>query len=210
MPFRFASPLVQDPVGGWWIGAAARLAHWKAGSSTIVYAPTGLKSNADLDGFTALANGPDGSLWAGIAHAGSGLGLQHLVQGKWRPFVAAEADSSSFATTALLFDRDNALWIGTVNQGVYRINGGEIDHYRSADGLSGDSVNGFYEDHEGNIWIATTKGVDKFRDMRVVNISKSEGLSADQADAVIATRDGKILAGNKEALDVIQGRKIFP
>ena len=46
------------------------------------------------------------------------------------------------------------------------------DHYSSADGLSSDSVNRFYEDMEGNLWVGTDAGMDLFRDKPVVDFSK--------------------------------------
>jgi len=43
-------------------------------------------------------------------------------------------------------DRENAFWVGTTDQGIYRVYDGGVDRFRSADGLSSNSVNSFYED----------------------------------------------------------------
>jgi len=56
--------------------------------------------------------------------------------------------------------------------------------------------------------VTTSKGLDKFRDLHVVTFSKGEGLSADRVSSVLATPDGGIWAGNKEALNFILGRKV--
>jgi ligand-binding sensor domain-containing protein len=93
--------------------------------------------------------------------SGKGGGLQQLVQGAWRPFVTPEFDGSTLQVTALLLDRDNALWVGTLSQGIYRIQGNKVDHFGSSDGLSGDDVTRLFQDREGNIWIATSSGIER-------------------------------------------------
>jgi hypothetical protein len=75
--------------------------------------------------------------------SGIGLGLQQLVQGAWKRYVVPGMDGTALEVTALLKDRDNGLWVGTTNQGVYRVHDGKADHFRSVDGLSSDSVNTF-------------------------------------------------------------------
>ncbi len=37
---------------------------------------------------------------------------------------------------------------------------------RESDGLSGDYINKLFEDREGNIWVATLNGLDRFRELR--------------------------------------------
>ncbi len=122
--------------------------------------------------------------------------------------MTSELDSSTLNVNALLMDRENTLWIGTANEGIYRIRGRDVDHFRGANGLSSDSVNGLYEDREGNLWVATSKGIDIFRDLRVVSFSTSDGLSADQVHSVLASRDGAIWIGNRGALDSLRNGNI--
>ena len=54
----------------------------------------------------------------------------------------------------------------------------------------------FFEDREHNLWIATTKGIDMLRDLRVTTISKREGLSLDGVESVLAARDGTVWIGS--------------
>ncbi len=202
-PYASASALTDDSLGNLWIAGASLLARWTPSSSTT-YSPVGLKSGEVINSLQALAVTPEGTVWVGTGRPGRGAGLQQLVQGKWKPFVTSELDSSTLNVNALLVDRENTLWIGTTNEGIYRIHGRDVDHFRGANGLSSDSVNGFYEDREGNLWVATSKGIDIFRDLRVVNFSTSEGLSADVVGSVLASRDGAIWIGNQGALDSLR------
>jgi signal transduction histidine kinase/ligand-binding sensor domain-containing protein len=198
-----AGPLAEDTQGNLWIGADTMLLRWKPGSATT-YSLKGLTLNQGIDGVEALAAAPDGSLWVGTADPGPGLGLQKIVAGAWRPFITRNFDGGKLTVTALLLDRENALWIGTANRGVCRIYGGRADCIRSSSGLSSDAVYDIYEDREGNLWVATSKGIDCFRDTRVVSFSTREGLSADQVDSVLASRDGQVWIGNGGALDTFR------
>jgi streptogramin lyase len=138
-----------------------------------------------------------------MALTGRGLGLQHLVDGGLKSFVAPKLNGETQEVMALLEDHQKNLWVGTSNQGIYRIHGADVDHYRTTDGLSSDLIFQFYEDHEGNLWVATAKGLDCFRDLRVSSFSTREGLSADEVDSVLASRDGTIWIGNASKLDVL-------
>ena len=203
----YAGAITGDDSGNLWLGSSSRLTRWNPGSSTA-YAPPGLKSAEGLNGIDALVAEPDGSIWVGITRSGRGLGLQRLAQGDWEPFVTSNFDSSTLIVNGLMLDRRNALWIGTEGDGVYRIHDGEVDHFRRADGLSSDAVVRFFEDREGNLWVATSEGIDCFRDLRVVNVSAREGLNGDQVGSVLASRDGTVWLGNHTGLNSVRGKSV--
>ncbi len=200
----YAGTLIGDNSGYLWIGTSTALVRWKPGSSTSYELP-GLKSNAALGGVTALAPAPDGSVWVGIMNSGPGLGLQHAVNGKFKTLVTATLDGSTLNVYSLWLDRHNALWIGTEGNGIYRIFDGKVDHFRSADGLSGDSPDSFLEDREGNLWLVTPEGVDCFHEIPVVTFSMHEGLTGDAVDSIVAARDGTIWMANHSSLDYVRG-----
>src|SRR5208282_196118 len=156
IPFAYAQPLMRDSLENIWVGSSLGLCRWKPGSSNT-YLPEALKRAKGLSGVSAITTAADGSILVGMRWSGTGLGLQQLVQGVWKSYSVPGMDGSGLEVTALLKDRDNGLWIGTTNQGIYRIHGGKADHFRSADGLSSDSVESFYQDREGNLWVATSR-----------------------------------------------------
>ena len=117
--------------------------------------------------------------------------------GHW---MAARSRSS-----ALLVDANGSLWIGTSDQGLYRVAGGRADHFRSADGLSSDTVSALYQDREGSLWVVTSKGIDRLRDYRVMTFSAREGLTGDNVSSVLATADGTVWVGNLGALNALRG-----
>ena len=72
-----------------------------------------------------------------------------------------------------IFDRAGALWAVTFSAGVSRIHpafgsggggGGWVqEHEVRGQGLTSDITNAILEDREGNIWIATASGLDRYR-----------------------------------------------
>ena len=202
----YAVTLANDSFGNVWLAGGLMVSRWQT-SSADTYVPAGLNPAEIFNGVLALAGRPDGSLWVGLVHAGKGGGLQQLAQGTWKPFVTPEFDGSTLRVTSLLLDRDSSLWIGTLNQGIYRIQGNKVDHFRSSDGLSGDAVRGLFQDREGNIWVSTSGGIDNFHDLRVASFSTRQGLNADQVNSVLASRDGTVWIGNY-GLDVLRLGKI--
>ena len=207
VPDLAPTALIQDSLGNFWIGGNAALVRWTPGSSNT-YSPRGLK--AGMGGVYALAAEPDGSLWVGMAVPGQPLGLQRFVNGALEPFVTPELDGRNLEVESLFLDPENTLWVGTYKQGLYRIRGHTVDHFMSTDGLSGNTVSNIFGDREGNVWIATTNGLDNFRDLPVTTFSTREGLSTEEVDSVLASRNGTVWVGGAEALDALrQGKGSF-
>lgn len=113
------------------------------------------------------------------------------------------------AAEEMLFDRDGALWVATLGDGLCRIrniralgtnNVGSgstlMDQYLRKDGLSSDIVYCIYEDREGNIWVGTSSGLDCFRENKITSFSVREGLQFDQNMVVQSAEDGSIWAGS--------------
>jgi len=193
--------LVEDGLGNLWIGTATGLLRWRDGS-VATYPNKNLK-HTGIDGVVALASASDGSLLVGIEDAGPGMGLEQFEHNAWRPFHERNLDGSKLAVSSLFLDRDRALWVGTMDQGIYRIHGNRVDRFNAADGLSSKSVWSFYQDREGNIWVATSEGIDCFRDIPVSSFSTQEGLHADNVVSVLGAHDGTVWVGNDGSLDAI-------
>jgi signal transduction histidine kinase/ligand-binding sensor domain-containing protein len=199
---QYAS-LARDPAGNFWLGGSTSLTRWRPGSFQTYY-PSALRSNVGQSGVSGFAFGPDGSVWIAIINAGPGLGLQQLSHDVWKPFIVPGFDSSTLMARVLFLDRQNTLWVGTVGHGLYRISGGQVDHFGSSDGLSGDTISDFLEDREGNLWAVTDRGIDSFRDLPITTFSMREGLSSSSVFSVQATRDGAIwMGGNDHSLDIL-------
>lgn len=112
-----------------------------------------------------------------------------------RPLAGRDLDSNR-----LLRDRDGSLWIGAVERGLIHVHQGRTDFFSRSDGLSGDVILSMFEDREGNIWSASTGGLDRFRELPVATISVKQGLSSDATQAVLAATDGSIWITSSDGL----------
>jgi ligand-binding sensor domain-containing protein len=200
-----AGPLAEDSLGNLWIGSSNELLRWSP-KSWNTYFRKELKPYEGLAGVQALAVGQDQSIWVG--YTTKPLGLQRRVGSVSQKVALPGLDGSRLQVFALLIDRHNSLWIGTGDDGLYRIRGNEVDHFVKEDGLTGNSVECLFEDAEEDLWVVTAKGLDVFRDTKVATISTREGLASDHVESALAARDGSIWIGNEDSLDVLRGNKV--
>jgi ligand-binding sensor domain-containing protein len=139
IPISPIDAIVEDGSGGFWLGGQTALVHWHSGVSEV-YPIEGLKSNTGAPGIMSLARWSDGSVWVGIVSKGLGQGLARFENRAVRSFVTGSFDGSKFGIFALHFDREGNLWVGTDNDGVFRVHGNTVDHYARAEGLSAHSL----------------------------------------------------------------------
>jgi len=200
LPLQLTTQLARTDSSDLWVAGYAQLSRWKPGSSKLYFEETPQRP----DGFAslrAIAAGKDGDVWAALSKSVLPLQLQHIEHGieTTRDFPGVNVNNSE--VISLFVDRANAIWIGTSNHGIFHVEGDQVDHFGSADGLSSDAVGTFFQDAEGTVWVVTAAGIDNFRDLRVASYSMREGLSAAGASSVLASRDGSVWIGNYRALD---------
>ncbi len=76
----------------------------------------------------------------------------------------------------IFLDRDGTLWDINLQHGILRARSitqrradpTVVDAFSTDNGLSSDVVTSFYEDREGTVWVATNRGIDRFRPLNVV------------------------------------------
>jgi signal transduction histidine kinase/ligand-binding sensor domain-containing protein len=191
----FVWGLSEDSSGALWAGAESGLWRWKPGPPKRYPMPQMRISD--------LTKGDDGRLL--IAVNGSGLKqfagdkvASYPIRGVTQPNTLLrdhDVDSNK-----LLRDRNGGLWIGTVQRGLIHVHDGRADVFTKSDGLSGNIVMSLFEDREGNIWVATTEGIDRFGELPVTTISAKQGLSSDVVNAVVAGADGSIWVATQDGL----------
>jgi ligand-binding sensor domain-containing protein/signal transduction histidine kinase len=191
----FVWSLDEDSSGTLWVGAESGVWRWKPGPPKR-YAMPGMRIGD-------LTNFDDGQLLVGI----SGAGLKRLVADKLESYPVRRAMNRNALlldrevdSNKLLRDRDGGLWIGTHQRGLIHIHNGRTDVFTKSDGLSGDISCSLFEDREGNVWFASSRGLDRFRELPVSTISAKQGLSSDYTSSLVAGSDGSIWIGTHDGL----------
>jgi signal transduction histidine kinase/ligand-binding sensor domain-containing protein len=191
----FVWSLGQDSSGTVWAGADSGVWRLKPGPAQR-YPTPGLRVGD-------LLKSDDGRLLIGI----SGAGLKRPVADKLEPYPIYSAMNRNalladreIDSNKLLRDRDGGLWIGTHQRGLIHIHHGRTDIFTKSDGLSGDISCSLFEDREGNVWFASSRGLDRFRELAVTTISTKQGLSSAYVSALVAGADGSVWVGTHDGL----------
>jgi ligand-binding sensor domain-containing protein/signal transduction histidine kinase len=186
--------LYEDSHGYLWAGAATGLWRWKPGPPKLYPMP-------DLAG--ALTEGDDDGLLIVMRQ-----GIRRLVNEKAEAYPLPDI-GQPIRPIRSLRDRNGGLWVGTAGQGLLHFQHGRADLFARSDGLSGDFISNLFEDREGNIWITTSGGLDRFRDFAISTISVKQGLSSASVSSVLAARDGSVWLGtNNNGLNRLKNGQI--
>ncbi|HEY0502030.1 MAG TPA: two-component regulator propeller domain-containing protein [Lysobacter sp.] len=190
-PGQQARTVFVDAAGTLWAATERGVAFLRRGATAFERVP------AEVGRITQFAQAPDGTIWI----AESDGAVRPLPQGGRTPQQAL-----SLPSAGLLFDRDGVLWATTLGDGVYRLQfptrapgvfgqgTNAFEGFRRVDGLSSDYTQPVLEDREGNVWIGSSHGLDRFRHSNVIPAVFPDGA---QDFAIAPGDDGAVLAGSR-------------
>src|SRR6267378_1823007 len=182
--------LYEDSKGNLWAGVNEGLWRWKPGPPKLYPLP------GEVNGIQGLAEDVDGTLLVSMRGR-----VVRVANGKTETAYSYPGPVKQLEAGRLLRDHSGGLWIGTSIRGLVHIHDGRTDVFGGRDGLSGDFITGLFEDREGNIWVATLGGLDRFRDFGVPTFSVRRGLSNTEFTSVLAARDGSVWLGTSGGLN---------
>ncbi|HXJ93013.1 MAG TPA: two-component regulator propeller domain-containing protein [Terriglobia bacterium] len=181
--------LFEDRNGNLWAGTGTGLWRWKPGVPKLI------PLSGPVSEIHALIEDSDGELLISTR-----AGMMRLVDGKAIPYLLSY-NGPQFNPHWLLRDSNGGLWIGTIDRGLLHVHQGRTDRFTQADGLSSDFVEDVFEDREGNVWVCTNNGLDRFRDFPVTVIPVKQGLATSYVESVLPSADGSVWLGTRHGLD---------
>ncbi len=147
-----------------------------------------------------------GNIWT-ILLSGKGEYVQRFDGVSWKSFGKNDGFPSSKRDRAykILFeDRNGNLWFGASSAEIYgglmKFNGTNWASYTRDDGFIGKSVNSIVEDHDGNIWVATNKGLNVFDGASWEYFSEKDKLPSNIINTTIVDRNGRVWVGTAKGL----------
>jgi signal transduction histidine kinase/ligand-binding sensor domain-containing protein len=187
--------------GAVWSGSDTGLIQLRDGKFTFL-SIEGLKPHND--GVDALALDGHGGLFVG----GPAFGVKRLIDQTLTSVVLGGVQGARFPAKSLFKDREGALWIGTQNEGIYRVFDDRVDHYIATDSTR--AIFQIIEDREGSIWFATKTGLEAFSDRRVVTVIDDDHFHSDEVDGVSVGKDGTLwVAGWNTLMTLRPGSREF-
>jgi ligand-binding sensor domain-containing protein len=201
-PGRQARRICFDKSGALWVVTEDRVVYRPAGQSQFVDAG---QRPGNLATFN-FAEAPDGSMWVSeMARSAHSL----LLKGERGPMTEVRVGA-----TWVLFDRNGSLWVASGGDGLRRVAdprkikgrqvaqfGPEAEQFGAKEGLSGNYVISIFEDREGNIWVGTSRGLDRFRESSFFPVAIEQ---PDVSRFFQATRDGSLLVAATSPVDLLR------
>jgi signal transduction histidine kinase/ligand-binding sensor domain-containing protein len=172
-----ANTVFVDHAGTLWVGTPTGVAYLVEGANRFKSAAQGLLR------VRKFAESSDGKLW--MAESGYGV----------RPVPLSGTDNKRLdpavlvGSQAITFDNQGSLWITTLGNGIRRVPyperlhppkvrgpsawkfvNSEVEAFTQRENLTSDYVYCVLQDREGNVWIGTSGGLDRFRQSPVVSV----------------------------------------
>ena len=161
-------------------------------------------SISTAEGFTNREVYPLMQARNGDIYIGTTQGLSVYQNGKISNFDFRNQLGNKISVTALFEDEKNRIWLGAIGD-LHILENGKL---RSIPEFYQTTVWAIKNDSRGNIWVASGRGLFKFRDDKLVaQYTTAEGFPSDDIKVIHEDRSGAIWFGTYDGLVVLEGEK---
>ncbi|TAK65400.1 MAG: hypothetical protein EPO24_02590 [Bacteroidetes bacterium] len=109
--------------------------------------------------------------------------------------LAQEPRIHAAAVLSVVEDRNKTLWFGTHDDGLFHLSNDSVTHYSTANGLASNDVRAIVERRNGEFWIGTSNGLNKFSEGKFTAYTMNNGLSANSIRALYEDTSGVLWIG---------------
>jgi ligand-binding sensor domain-containing protein len=154
---------------------------WVANEDSIVFLPAGSKmfqpTGIEVGRVDQITEAPNGKLWM----AETTRAVRPVPLGVLLP--PSDKSEIQVGSVGILFDQEGALWVTSIGDGLRRaahperLSGalGEfsnaVESFTAKNGLTDNFSSPIIQDREGNIWVGTHRGLDRFRRSSLVPVA---------------------------------------
>ena len=219
--------LCLDKKGNMWIATDVGLSVYdskaRVGASTSfsqLNMEKGLLSNRITT--LALVNGDE--VWAGSADGGVQVlklnegftisSAKQAIENSGLIFNTSKGLGANFVN-CIIEDKLHNVWVGTTGGGVTKISpfsskdrnealsNAIVYNYNTKQGLNYFNTNAVFQDIEGNVWIGTDIGLNKYRGERFQIYDEADGILNNLVWTTLCDKDGNVWIGTNEGLSEI-------
>lgn len=192
---RFECPILRWGLAAGLLLLPVALAHAESRLSDYTVTRWTVENGLPNNSITCLLQTRDGYLWIGTAK-----GLVRFDGQVFQPIgLSADGARQALEITALFEDTSDQLWIGTHQDGLWRLASGTITQVNEGNGFDCPAVTCIAGDSIGDLWVGTTNGIDWFRGTNRLHVTTAQGLPSANISSIrvsgpaavwITTRDG--------------------
>ena len=182
----WGSSFGEGPGGVWYFGVASDKTVWSKNLNGLFYLRKGSsrfeRASWLAGGREGFSTAADGTLWTADSQSRALYSLAPLSNARSQAVQASERPIklTQMLQGPILLDRDDTLWcVSFSDGGLYRMQvrsrlsaipgfAEHSDRFSSPNGLSSNLVRSLFEDREGNVWVGTSLGLDRFRASNIV------------------------------------------
>lgn len=173
-----------DHAGTQWVSTSSAVYYRRAGDTRYRVA-----SPANME-LASLAAAPDGTVWIS-----NGVNANYRLS-QTPPQSGAPAPKPELPGSGMWFDRQGTMWLASethLERMLPDVFPDPRQRITPDQGLSGLNPQTFFEDRDGNVWIGTATGLDRFRRNRITPLPSHEAIVT---PALAADAGGKVWLSN--------------
>ena len=181
----------QDHFGYMWFGTSEGLIRFD-GNNYLTYT---VEQNLADNFVTTINQDSANNIW--IGHKTGKISI--LSNDTIKPFKLL--DSLLTESVSQIFFTKNTIWVGSLGNGLFKIEGKSITRYNSESQLGDDYIYDIEADKSGNLWIGSDIGLLEYqpKQNKWSNFSMKNGLPDNIIKAVEIDEDGKLWLGTEES-----------
>jgi ligand-binding sensor domain-containing protein/signal transduction histidine kinase len=150
----------------------------------------------------SLSESTNGGLWVAFG----ALGATHWTTNSVEDFRFG----TNQAAWEILVDRQQQVWAGTHNEGLFFLNSNDFQPAPGAE-IPGKTIYALFESRVGQLWVGTQNGLARRDDQTWTNFTTHDGLSENVVRAIAEGAGGKLWVGTENrGLNYFQDGKFVP
>lgn len=187
---------------------------WKLNAEGITRTSDGSESSIAMDladkmGSVSTFVDSTGALWVGENR------IHRITREGIRTFSEADGLPANVVYHKFWEEADGSIWAmsgGSSNPGVglVQIRDERTYVWGTEHGLASTSVHSIFRDREGNVWLATDKGLSRRRKQIIQGFSTKDGIDHSEIYPMMRDRDGNIWIGSTKGLSIWRNGKFEP
>ena len=179
--------MLEDRDGAFWLSAPGNVYRMKDGAVTTYAAKDGLPPSLVRD----ILQDRQGDIWI----ATQGDGVCRLNAGRFACYNTTNGLSSN-DVREIFEDREGTLWVGTNERGLNRLTRQVVTPLSLAHGLADKNVYPLLEARDGSFWIGSFSALSQYKDGKIKNYTRRDGLRYEIVQALHEDRDGRLWVGS--------------